>query len=287
VIGLLEALRPGGRFDEWRDTPVKGVFLDVDGTTLGAEHEPSAAVAGACRALRDAGLQLGFATGRPPAGLASLIRAADPDGPHVVYNGAQVLLPGTDRQEWTLPVDAADTLRHWCAHHGVYAEFAVGADYLVTDFREEMRPTWREINGEPRGSVDDVDFEIVRPCKVTVNSFDPALLVGLLAVCRTLDVHVDLSSAPILPGATVVNVTAAGVTKGAGVRWAARRLGLPTENLLVVGDGENDVSMFHVAGTAIAMGQAPDYVKEFAHFVTDDFDDDGCVTAVEALLDRS
>ena len=52
----------------------------------------------------------------------------------------------------------------------------------------------------------------------------------------------------------------------------------------MVGDSENDLSMFEVAGTAVAMGQAPDHIKARAHFVTGSFDDDGCAAALYSCL---
>jgi Cof subfamily protein (haloacid dehalogenase superfamily) len=280
---LVERLRPGGRIDDWQGQPVRGVFLDVDGTTLGTHAEPSLAVVDACRTAQDAGLWLGFATGRPPAGLDALRVATASPGPHVVHNGAQVLLGPAASRAWALPVEAVRTLERWCLDHGVYAEFAVGSGMVVTEFCEAARPSWDEIS-EPDGLVSDVNLAAAGSCKVTIMAFEPALLPELLAVCARLDVHVDPSSAPIFPGITIVNVTAAGVTKGSGVEWVARRVGLRPEELLVVGDSENDLSMFDVAGTAVAMGQAPEHVKARAHFVTGSFDDDGCAAALYSCL---
>jgi Cof subfamily protein (haloacid dehalogenase superfamily) len=286
MTGIGGGMRPGGRFDDWRGRPVRGVFLDVDGTTLGVGAEPSPVLVDACRAVRAAGLWLGFATGRPPPGLDVVRRATGAEGPHVVYNGAQVLLGDAPPREWVLPTGAVLALARWCTDHGVYAEFAIGSRFVVTDLREAARPSWDEITGDPEGLVSDVDLRTARPCKVTVNAFEPERLPDLLAVCRTLDVHVDLSTAPIFPGVTIANVTAAGVTKGSAVEWAARRSGLDPAELLVVGDGENDLSMFRVAGTAVAMGQAPAGVQAAAHLVTGSVEDDGCAAALQSVLER-
>jgi hydroxymethylpyrimidine pyrophosphatase-like HAD family hydrolase len=106
-------------------------------------------------------------------------------------------------------------------------------------------------------------------------------------LCATLDVHVDPSSAPIFPGTVIVNVTAAGVNKGSSVEWLARHVDIAPEELMVVGDSENDLSMFDVAGTAVAMGQAPPHVQARAHLVTGAFDDDGCAAALRSCLERA
>jgi Cof subfamily protein (haloacid dehalogenase superfamily) len=283
--GLVERLRPGGRIDDWQGRPVRGVVLDVDGTTLSTNPQPSPALVEAARAVQDAGLWLSFATGRPPAGLDVVVPATGSSGPHVVHNGAQVLVDGAPAQEWLLQVEAVRTLERWCLERGVYAEFAVGPRLLVTDFREAARPSWDEV-AEPDGLLADVDLAATGSCKITIVAFEPEVVPELLAVCATLPVHVDPSSAPIFPGVTIFNVTAAGVAKGSAVTWAARQVGLRPDELLVIGDSENDLSMFDVAGTAVAMGQAPPHVQARAHLVTGTFDEDGCAAALHSCLER-
>ncbi len=282
---LVRGLRPGGRIDDWQGRPPRGIFLDVDGTSLSTTPHPSPALVEACQAVRAAGLRLGFATGRPPAGLEVLRDVTGSNGPYVVYNGAQVLVDGGPGRTWPLPPETLHTLARWCLDHGVYAEFAIGTGVVVTDFREAARASWDEVT-EPDGLVGDVDLATVPSCKVTIYAFDPALEPALTALCATLPVHVDPSTAPIFPGTTIFNVTPAGVTKGSGVAWAAGRVGLAPEEVLVVGDSDNDVSMFHVAGTAVAMGQAPPHVQAAAHLVTGTVDDDGCAAALYSCLDR-
>jgi hypothetical protein len=231
-------------------------------------------------------LRLGFATGRPPAGLHLLREVTGSNGPDVVYNGAQVLVDGRPGRTWPLPVETLRAVARWCLDNGVYAEFAVGSGVVVTDFREAARPSWDEVT-EPDGLVADVDLASVPSCKVTIYAFEPERGPELLALCATLPVHVDPSTAPIFPGVTIFNVTAAGVSKGSGVAWAARRVGLAPEEVLVVGDSDNDLSMFHVAGTAVAMGQAPPHVQAAAHLVTGTVDDDGAAAALYSCLDRT
>ena len=281
---LVQRLRPGGRVDDWQGKSPRAVFLDVDGTTLGTHADPSPTLVDACRAVQDAGVRLGFATGRPPAGLDVLRSVTGSQGPYIVHNGAQVSFDGKPPRRWPLPTEALRTIERWCLDHGVYAEFAVSSGFVVTDFCEAARPAWDEISGDPAGLTTDVDLVAARSCKITIMVFEAALLPALTALCASLDVHVDPSTAPIFPGTTILNVTAAGVSKGTGVEWAARRIGLEPDELLVVGDSDNDLSMFRVAGTAVAMGQAPAHVQAEAHLVTGTFDDDGCAEALYSCL---
>src|SRR5690349_5450182 len=149
MLHLSKGLQPGGRFDEWRRPPVRGIFLDVDGTSLGKHEEPTDALVDACRAVQDRGATLAFATGRPPAGVDVVRARIGSRGVDVVHNGALVLDAGAVAGGWPMPADAAAWIAQWCLGAGAYAEFAVGSDFLVSDTREEARPAWGDIAGGP------------------------------------------------------------------------------------------------------------------------------------------
>jgi len=53
---------------------------------------------------------------------------------------------------------------------------------------------------------------------------------------------------------------------------------------VAIGDQRNDVEMLHWAARGVAMGNAPDEVKEVADEVTADVDDDGLAIVLESLL---
>ena len=54
-----------------------------------------------------------------------------------------------------------------------------------------------------------------------------------------------------------------------------QKLNIPKENTYAFGDGENDIEMFHLVGTSVAMGNADDEVKKHASTVTLTVDEDG------------
>jgi Cof subfamily protein (haloacid dehalogenase superfamily) len=284
MLHLSSGLQPGGRFDEWRRPPVRAVFLDVDGTSLGEHEEPTSAFVDACQAVQDRGATLSFATGRPPAGVDVVRKHTGSRGADVVHNGAVVLHDGVQVGGWAMPADAATRLARWSLEHRAYAEFAVGSQFLVSDCREAARPAWEGIADGPDGLVADLDLTTAETYKITIYAFDPAHAAEIVALGADLGLHVDPSTAPVFPGVMILNLTASGISKGNGVEWVARRAGIPARELLVVGDSGNDVSMFAVAGTAVAMGQASAEIKAAAHLVTEPFDDDGCALALHALL---
>ena len=69
--------------------------------------------------------------------------------------------------------------------------------------------------------------------------------------------------------------------KGRGLEAACRILNIPVEATMALGDSGNDISMLRRAGLGVAMGNAPDFVREAADAETDRFDEDGAAKAIE------
>ena len=70
--------------------------------------------------------------------------------------------------------------------------------------------------------------------------------------------------------------------KGKALRLLREELGLKKEEVLVFGDGENDIAMFK-EGISIAMGNAFANVKPYAEFVTLDNEQEGIAYALKKL----
>ena len=64
-----------------------------------------------------------------------------------------------------------------------------------------------------------------------------------------------------------------------GIEMMMELLHAPIEDVIVFGDGKNDIKMFRNAATSIAMGNAVEELKKIATFVTKDSDKDGITYA--------
>jgi hypothetical protein len=81
-----------------------------------------------------------------------------------------------------------------------------------------------------------------------------------------------------------LDVTPAGTDKGTLLVELARRLGVPREEIVTIGDMENDLPMFRNSGFSIAMGNATDEVKRTANAVTLSNEEDGFAEAIERIV---
>jgi len=75
-----------------------------------------------------------------------------------------------------------------------------------------------------------------------------------------------------------------GVSKGRGVEVLANMYGFKREEVICIGDNENDLSMIRYAGLGIAMGNAEEEVKSEADFITRSNDEDGVAYAIDKFI---
>jgi Cof subfamily protein (haloacid dehalogenase superfamily) len=83
---------------------------------------------------------------------------------------------------------------------------------------------------------------------------------------------------------TFLEVLAAGVSKGAGLRLAMEKLALLPEEVIAIGDEENDLPMFSVAGHSAAPANAIEQVLKAAKTVIPSCGDDGVAVFLERLF---
>ncbi len=75
-----------------------------------------------------------------------------------------------------------------------------------------------------------------------------------------------------------------GTCKWSGIKQLAKILGIKEDEIVCIGDSENDLSMVQNAGFGIAMGNAREDVKEVAKYITDDNEHDGVGKAIEKIV---
>ena len=74
--------------------------------------------------------------------------------------------------------------------------------------------------------------------------------------------------------------TAQGIDKAKALDTVLRPMGYTPENLIAFGDGHNDASMLKYSGTAVAMENAVQDLKDIADYVTLSNDEDGIAHAL-------
>lgn len=79
-------------------------------------------------------------------------------------------------------------------------------------------------------------------------------------------------------------ITPLGVHKGSAIVQLAKHFNVPRNAVVAIGDEANDLPMIEWAGLGLAMGNAPEHVRERADAVVPSIDEDGVAWAIRHYL---
>ena len=77
-----------------------------------------------------------------------------------------------------------------------------------------------------------------------------------------------------------LELNAAGITKGSGLRNLCQYLGIEAEETMAFGDGENDWPMLEAAGIGVAMENGAPFLKERADRIAASNREEGVAEAI-------
>ncbi len=251
------------------------VALDVDGTVFNPDTQSiSPRVREAVRRVTDAGSQLVLATGRSMLGTLPVLAELDLHSGMALCSNGAVRLDASAREAVAVETfDPAPVHRKLAGllPGALFAAEHVGTRTLVTS----PFPPDKLHGPQQLATIEELVGRPVPRLIANWAGHPPAELsrvmegVWLLGATYTVD-HYE-------PWVTVVPD---GVTKGAALEKLRTELGIPIEDTLAIGDGDNDLQMLEWAAHGIAMGQSPASVRAAADETTATVDADGVAVAL-------
>ncbi|MEP6650167.1 MAG: HAD family hydrolase [Lapillicoccus sp.] len=258
------------------------VALDIDGTTIDHSGALSPAVEEAVADVVAAGHHLVISTGRSIVATLPIVSMLGLErGYAVCSNGAVTLavdaaLPRGYRIVDTVTFDPRPVLT-------MLREAIPEALVAVEDIGVGFKVSAPFPDGELGGEQVVVDWEelIAHPAtRVTLRRPDATSEEFMEQVERA-----GLHEVSYAVGWTAwLDINPEGVSKGSALELVRRRLRVEPGDTVAIGDQRNDIEMLHWAARGVAMGQAPDEVKEAADEVTGTVDEDGLVPVLRSLL---
>ena len=79
------------------------------------------------------------------------------------------------------------------------------------------------------------------------------------------------------------HINSAGIDKGTGFQNVMKRLSIPSNDVISIGDSATDIPLFKVAKTSVALGNSSEYVKSQATMTTTAKSGDGVIEALDKL----
>jgi Cof subfamily protein (haloacid dehalogenase superfamily) len=253
------------------------IALDIDGTLVHDDGFLSPEVIREVQRVKNLGHEVIIATGRAAANAVPVVRDLGIEQGFVVSSNGAVTVeldqehPKGFKMVDVVTFDPAEVLAelienlpdaHFAVEdvdgsyrfHRPFPTYALGDQNFETPLEELMHhPVSRVVVLSPQHDVDE--------------------FLGLIS-------KIGLASVSYAIGYTAwLDISPQGVTKASALENQRQRLGIANEQVLVMGDGRNDIEMFQWAksggGLAFAMGQAPEEVQLAATDVTSSVTDDG------------
>jgi hypothetical protein len=260
----------------------KLLISDIDGTLVRHDKTLSDKVVDAVARARQAGLAVSLVSARPPSGMLWIAERLELSGPIGAFNGATIVKPdGTIVSAEHIDPAVAATVLRLIDQPGVTPWlFADGIWYAKTTENKYVPRERLAANVEPEIRSDFSDL-IERADKIVAVSGDHDALAALE---RKVADEVGEDANVVRSQPYYLDVTSPNGNKGAGVTTLAKDYGVTLGEVAVLGDQNNDLAMFKVAGFSVAMGQAPDNVREAASEVSASNEEDGVADAIERFI---
>ena len=255
------------------------VASDLDGTLLRSDGSVSERTRAALSAAREAGLEVVLASARPPHWLSEIAADVGTGDLAICCNGAVVhdLRERRTVHHFALPAPVAERVVR--ALRAVAPGVAFACEREETAIREPAYdPLWPTPDMRPR--TDALVF-VQEPVSKLVVQHPSVVQDDLHAL--VIDVCGEDATVTI-SGERLVEISAAGVTKGFALRRVCEELGVSAEEVVAFGDMPNDAEMLAWAGRGVAVANAHGDALAAADEVTGSNDLDGVAVALERLL---
>jgi Cof subfamily protein (haloacid dehalogenase superfamily) len=269
--------------------PIKLVVVDLDGTLLNSQHEMSARNE---KALKDAiakGVQVVLATGKTYVSAKALIERLGLTTPGIYNQGLTIYeADGSISLQKTLDPAIARQVLTFAEDRGFSMVAYSGSKLLVRALNseiEQLTTKYHEPMPEEIGPLQNILDDMPINKLLAIKAGEPGKITALRG---QLDKQLDGKGKLIQALSDMVEILPPGNSKGIALRALLDRLIVAPENVLAIGDAENDIDMIQLAGIGVAVGNAHQKLMDVADYVVATNDNDGVAQAVERfVLDKT
>jgi hypothetical protein len=262
--------------------PYRLVATDIDGTLIHDDGTLSKRTIDVIQALP---VPLVLVTGRPVRWLRQLYDQMAEPVPAICANGAVVYDPDTDEilradpLSVDLLLDVSKRLREAIPDVALAVEVEDGRSFW---YEEAWPLRWHGEHNTVRVLTTPEELTSVPAVKLLARSatHEPGPFYEL--VSRTL---AGVAETTHSSSSALVEISATGVTKAAGLAWLCEREGIRASEVIAFGDMPNDIPMLTWAGHSVAMANAHPAVRAVADEVGRTNDEDGVARFLRDVFD--
>ncbi|WP_245880233.1 Cof-type HAD-IIB family hydrolase [Superficieibacter electus] len=263
------------------------LVTDLDGTLLTSQKTISPRTRQALGEFHQRGGLLAACSARPVSSMVHLLEQQNVDALFswcAGFNGGQILEMAQHAITHAAPLSGMD-LRDIDRHISLsrYAHHFFSAEAIYHRYDRPVAP-WTTYEAE-------LFMLPLIPAApgVIISRTDIYKITVVAEQSKINQLHTDINSQlppgfiATITGGNYIDIQRAQINKGYAVSQLIRHISPAATKVVAIGDQQNDVSMFAAADIGIAMGNAPEAVKQRASYVTATNDDEGIVRALEWL----
>lgn len=256
---------------------IKMIATDIDGTILSFDKQFSPNVKNCIKELDKRGVKVVLVTGRMNAAAQHIADELDLKTPLVSYQGGLIKENGKTLYERYLSAEQAEKIIDWAKQENIHINlYNDDTLYSETDCIEIQKyAAYQRLNYivKPFNEIDKIKVN-----KVLAIDYDGADRIN----------RYESELPKIFPELYIVKSTPYFLefsnpegSKYCAVKYLQKYWGLNDDEILTIGDQNNDIALLKAGGIKVAMGNASDELKKVADWVTDSVQNDGFVKAIE------
>lgn len=264
---------------------IRLVIVDVGGTLLAGPSHISDRTKQVVTTVKETGVDLVLASARPPRSMRRYHQELGLSTPVIACNGALLwdMAAGVPLRRLPLEPELARELTVMGRELGGIVNLDCDDDWFADSMTDAVLENLERFAVSPPREVGVIDEILTSGRPVDKLFLDlralelPSQVVARAAVGRSFSARARLSET--VPG--IIDVVSLEASKAVMARRLARRLNIPAEQVMAIGDHDNDVSLLRWAGIGVAMGNATAAAKAAADAVTSSNLRDGVAEALE------
>ena len=254
---------------------------DIDGTILTWSFEFSPKVKQCIKALNESGIKVVLVTGRMHCATTNIAKELGLTTPIVSYQGGLIKdETGRTLYQKDLPKDYAIKVIDWARKNNIHLNLYLD-DKLYVEQDNEIVKEYTD------GRF--IDYKVCSFDSLKIENVNKLLAIDLKNPDKVTGWVEELSER--YPELYIVKSTPyfcevgnKEAKKSTGVEFLANMWGIKKEEILAIGDQNNDIELLKAGGIKVAMGNASEELKEYADYITDTVENDGFAKAIEKFV---
>lgn len=260
---------------------IKLVATDIDGTILPPTGEFTCGVRNCIEKMQNMGVKVVIVTGRMYKGALKIAERLNLTTPIVAYNGGYVKdFDGTVLYERYLPEDYTIQIIEWArrnrVHLNLYSEDTLFSEKDNDEIRRYAR--YQQINYIVE-DFSEIPFNKIHKL-LAIDYNDADRVTGWVneMSAKFPDLYI-IKSTPYF-----CEFSTRDATKACAVKCLQKHWGLADDEILTIGDQDNDIELLKAGGIRVGMGNGTEGLKAVADYITDTVQNDGFVAAMEKFV---